>query len=228
MRTIFVAGAGTDIGKTYVACALIGAWRERGLRVDALKPAASGIDPDRIGDSDAGRLLAALGRDLADATLDALSPFRFEAPLAPHLAARREGRRLVLADLVAPCRRRLATRDVDILLIEGAGGVMSPIAEDGTNLDLIEALDAPVLLVGGSYLGAMSHSLTALETLRARGREVAALVVSESEGGGDLAETVEGVQRFAGGTAVVGLRRGGDGADLAGFVLSPTRSGPAA
>jgi dethiobiotin synthetase len=111
--------------------------------------------------------------------------------------------------VLAPCRARMARADVDVLLIEGAGGVMSPIAEDATNLDLIRALDVPVLLVGGSYLGTMSHSLTALETLKTRGCEAVALLVSESVDGVDMAETTTELRRFARAVPVIALPRFG-------------------
>jgi dethiobiotin synthetase len=207
---VFVTGAGTDVGKTYVACALIRALRAQGLTVDALKPVASGFDPGRMAEGDPGRLLVALGRPLTTDALDAISPLRFAAPLAPPSAARREGRTLTFEAVLEPCRARMARADVDVLLIEGAGGVMSPIAEGATNLDLIEALGVPLVLVGGSYLGAMSHSLTALETLKAHGCKSLALVVSESPDGIDLAETVAELSRFAGGVPVVALPRFGE------------------
>jgi dethiobiotin synthetase len=75
------------------------------------------------------------------------------------------------------------------LLIEGAGGVMAPLTGTETCLDLIEALRAPVLFVGGTYLGAVSHALTGLEALRARGVSVAALIVSESDPSAGLGAT---------------------------------------
>ena len=223
MRTVFVAGAGTDIGKTYVACALIRALRAQGVSVDALKPAVSGFDPAQMQASDSGRLLEALGRPLTPQALpkalDAISPLRFAAPLAPPAAARREGLTLSLEMLLEPCRARLGRPDVEVLLVEGAGGVMSPIAEGATNLDLISALAAPVLLVGGSYLGGISHSLTALETLTARGCETLGLAVSESLDGPDLGETVEELRRFTGATPVAAVPRGGGAEALMAWVL---------
>ncbi|HWT52795.1 MAG TPA: dethiobiotin synthase, partial [Caulobacter sp.] len=120
----------------------------------------------------------------------------YRAPLAPNLAARLEGQSLVLADLVADCRAWLERRDVDLALVEGAGGVMSPMTDAATNLDLMTALDLPVLLVAGSYLGTASHLLTALEVLRARALTVAAVVVSESLDAPDLNQTVEMLRAF--------------------------------
>ena len=204
MRALFVAGAHTDIGKTYVGCALLAAAHERGLKVEAFKPAVSGIDPGDWSDSDPGRLLAAMGRPLTDETLQAISPLRFSAALSPPMAARREGG--ALADR---WRQALARAQADLMLVEGAGGVMSPLAEDGLNLDLMAALGLPVLLVGGSYLGAMSHNLTALEVVRARGLAVEALVVSQDADpeAPDFVETLADLRRFSSGTPVVGAAR---------------------
>ena len=213
MNAVFVAGAHTDVGKTYAACALIRRARAAGRSVEAFKPVVSGIDPADWRDSDPGRLLAALDRPLDAQALDDIAPLRFAAPLSPPMAARLEGVRLTLDDLVTPCRRRLADQASDLLLIEGAGGVMSPMAEDGLCLDLMQALGLPTILVGGSYLGAISHTLTALEVLRARGLDVQTVVVSESAGAGlpDFDQTVEAVARF-GGAPTVALRRDADDA----------------
>ena len=209
MRALFVAGAHTDIGKTYVGCALLAAARARGLQVEAFKPAVSGIDPADWTDSDPGRLLAAMGRALTEDALKSVSPLRFAAALSPPMAARREGVDLRLATLTDLCREALAKAQADLMLVEGAGGVMSPLAEDGLNLDLMAALGLPVLLVGGSYLGSMSHNLTALEVVRARGLSVEALVVSQDAdpGAPDFAETLADLRRFSSGTPVVGAAR---------------------
>lgn len=193
MKSLFVAGTGTDIGKTHVACALIQAVLARGLTVDAFKPVVSGFDPADPGASDPGRLAQALGEPDA---LPRISPRRYRAPLAPNLAARLEGETLSLDDLVTDCRERLARADRDLLLIEGAGGVMSPLTDTATNLDLMVALNLPVLLVAGSYLGTVSHALTALEVIRARGLTVAALVMSESLDAPDLVQTADMLRAF--------------------------------
>lgn len=193
MKAFFVAGTGTDLGKTHVGCALLEAARARGLRVDAFKPVVSGFDPSAPEASDPARLAVALGRPEA---WPQVSPRRYYAPLAPNLAARLEGDVLRMDDLVANCRTWLDDRKVDLALIEGAGGVMSPMTDEATNLDLMAALALPVLLVAGSYLGTASHLLTALEVVRARGLSVAAIVVSESLDAPDLDQTVEMLRAF--------------------------------
>lgn len=210
MSGLFVAGAHTDVGKTHVACALIEAARASSRPVAALKPVVSGFDAAEWSASDPGRLLAALGVAPTPEALDAISPWRFAAPLAPPMAARREGRSIALAAIVDVCRRGLAGADGRLTLVEGVGGLMSPLADDATGLELMTALGLPVILVGGSYLGAISHTLTALEVARGAGLDVRAVVISESgePDAPDLAETAEDVRRFGGGPAVFVAGRG--------------------
>jgi len=212
MTALFVSGAHTDVGKTWVACALLRAARARGLSVDALKPVVSGIDLDDWADSDPGRLITALGRDRTSPALDAMSPWIFTAPLAPPMAAAREGRSLATADVARFCTDHRTA--ADLFLVEGAGGVMSPMTSDGVCLDLMRALALPTLLVGGSYLGAISHTLTALETLRAHAVPVAAIVVSEAADpdAPDFAETIALVARYAGEVPVAAAARNADDA----------------
>ncbi|PHY20503.1 dethiobiotin synthase [Caulobacter sp. BP25] len=217
MRAFFVAGTGTDLGKTHVGCALLEAARARGLSVDAFKPVVSGFDPEAPETSDPARLAVALGLPNAWAEI---SPRRYRAPLAPNLAARLEGDALRMKDLVADCHAWLADRDANLALVEGAGGVMSPMTDDATNLDLMAALGLPILLVAGSYLGTASHLLTALEVLRARGLTVSAIVVSESLDAPNLDQTVEMLRAFERQTPIlVAPRKGWDAAELADVLL---------
>lgn len=198
MSGLVLLGIGTDVGKTFVACALIRAMRARGETVDAFKPVISGLSAETWPESDAGRLLAALGLPVDQAQLDRIAPFQFRAPLSPPMAARLEGRALVLAEIVATCEVRLAETD-GLLLIETAGGVMSPIDDDHTMLDLVAALGQPSLLVAGSYLGAISHTLTALKALASVGHVPQAIVVSESAGENPpFEETCADIARLSG------------------------------
>lgn len=196
-KAIFVAGSGTEIGKTYVTAALTRRLRANGP-VLALKPLASGVaawDDPAFAESDTARLLAAQGLPVTEETVTACSPWRFAAPLAPDQAAALEGRRVSLDEIAGWCRDRIAASDCPVV-IEGVGGLMSPITDDATGLDWIEALNLPVVLVSGSYLGAISHALTAAEVLRLRGVALRAVVVSESEGAPTPPDTVaEAIRR---------------------------------
>ena len=123
------------------------------------------------------------------------------------MAARREQSVLAFDELVAFSREAIARRK-DVLLIEGVGGVMVPLDEEHTVLDWMVALNLPVILVAGSYLGTISHTLTALDVLGRNDVEVAAIVVSESEKSTvPLDDTVASIVRFANSSEVVGLPR---------------------
>ena len=197
MSALFVTGAGTDIGKTYVTALIVRHLRARRLEARAVKPVISGFDENTLDRSDSAILLDAAG-DLATPELIAtISPWRFAAPLAPNMAARREGKSIDFDGIVAFCRDAMATADGP-LLIEGVGGVMAPLGDDTTVLDWIAALGVPALLVSGSYLGAISHALTALAALRARNVAITGVVVSESEHGVELVETLAALRRHAG------------------------------
>ena len=178
MSTIFVTASGTEIGKTFVTCALIHQLRGHGYSVRALKPVVTGVTDDALDLTDSGILLKALGRPIDSDRIAAVSPWRFREPLSPDMAAEREDRHIPFDDLVAFCRQDSGE---DVTLIEGIGGVMVPLDRRLTVLDWIAALEVPALLVTGSYLGTLSHTLTAAGMLRARNVEIAGIVVNESE-----------------------------------------------
>jgi len=207
MSAFFVTGSGTEIGKTFVTAALIHELRRRSRHVAALKPVASGFDPACPEDSDPGALLAALGEPMSTQTLDRIAPWRFRAPLSPDMAASRENRSIDFAKLVEHSRSAVAAAP-DTLLIEGIGGVMVPLDERHTVLGWVAALRLPAIVVSGSYLGAISHALTALDALRSRSLAIAALVVNETpQSSVALAETAATIARFASGVPVITLPR---------------------
>jgi dethiobiotin synthetase len=178
MTTVFVTSSGTEIGKTFVTLRLVEELKAAGRRVQALKPVASGFDAARPEGSDTALLLRAQGLDLTPANLDRVSPWRFAAPLSPDMAAAREHRSVPFDAVVAYCRE--AGLRPGTTLIEGIGGAMVPLDAQHTVLDWIAALGAPALLVVGSYLGTLSHGLTAVAALRERGLPLVAVIVSES------------------------------------------------
>jgi dethiobiotin synthetase len=208
MTVVFVTSSGTEVGKTFVTIKLIEELQARGRRVQALKPVASGFDAAQPQSSDTALLLRAQGLELTSANLDAVSPWRFAAPLSPDMAAARERREIPFDALVAHCRA--AAEHDGTTLIEGIGGVMVPLDARHTVLDWIAALGAPTLLVVGSYLGTLSHSLTAAAALRERGMSLLGIVVSESlEQPVPAEETAATLARFVAGTPVRVLPRGG-------------------
>ena len=205
MTAIFLTATGTEIGKTFVAAGLIHALKRKGREVAAIKPLVSGYEDWSAPASDPVRLLDALGLPHTEDEVAKIAPWRFRAPLAPNLAASREGRHLNYDALLEFCRAAAAACP-GALLIEGIGGVMVPIDERRTVLDWIADLHVPALLVAGSYLGTISHTLTALATLRQRQVPVAAIVLSETEGSSvPLEDNAAAIAQFSHGVPVLSL-----------------------
>jgi dethiobiotin synthetase len=205
VTAIFITGTGTDVGKTYVATSLIRHLRKMGRLVDAIKPVVSGFDPAQAAASDPGRLLGALGLPVTLQEIDRIAPWRFSAALAPDMAAQREGRSIDVDAVITFCRTAIDQRR-DILLVEGVGGIMVPLDGERTILDVMMALQLPLILVAGSYLGTISHTLTAVDALYRRSMRVMAIIVSETPGSAvPLNDTVAAIARFA--QPVIGLPR---------------------
>ena len=212
MSAIFITATGTDVGKTFVAAGLIRHWRAAGRQVEALKPVTTGFDPAEAEGSDAGLLLKALGKPVSLAEIERICPWRYAAPLSPDVATRRENRRLPFDELVAFSQRAIATNS-DTLLIEGVGGAMVPLDDSHTVLDWMAALGVPLLVVTGTYLGTLSHTLTCLDVLERRKLAIKALVVNETPGSSvTLADTMTTLSRFLPSIPMVGLTRAADAA----------------
>jgi dethiobiotin synthetase len=192
MGSYFVTGTGTEVGKTYVTAGIVRGAAELGRRFAAVKPLVSGYDAGAAAGSDPAVLLAAMGKRVTPRAIAAISPFRFLAPLSPDMAAAREGRRVDFEALVAVSQAAIEAAPV---LIEGVGGVAVPLEGRLLVADWIAAVGVPAILVAGTYLGTLSHTITAAETLAARGIAVAAIVLSESVAAPVPAAEVAGVLR---------------------------------
>jgi dethiobiotin synthetase len=205
VTAIFITATGPDVGRTLVVASLIRHFRQSGRAVDAIKPIVSGYDPAQAAASETGMLVSALGLPFTPESIDRISPWRFRAALSPDLAARQEGRSIDVDGVVAYCQSAIDRRR-DILLIDGIGGIMAPLDETRTILDVMMALRLPLILVTGSYPGTISHTLTALDSLFRRDINVLATIVSETPGSGTpLDQVVATIARFA--APVIGLPR---------------------
>jgi len=202
----FITGTGTDVGKTFVAAGLIRYFRGLGQPVAALKPLVSGFDLAAPLGSDPAILLEALGREVKPEELKRVSPWRFRAPLSPDMAARAEERAIDFDEVVDFCRAAIAGSD-GVLLIEGIGGIMVPLDGRHTVLDLMSLLDLPLILVAGSYLGTLSHVLSAQDVILRHALDLRAIVVSETEAAPvPLDATLATLANFAK-APLLGLRR---------------------
>lgn len=215
MSTNFITGTGTDIGKTWLVCALLRHWQTQGVVGAAYKPVQSGFDPASTQTSDAGIFLATLGRGISDQALDTIAPWRFAAPLSPDMAAAAEGRSIPFDDLVKfTCRAALGNEPR--ILIEGVGGVMVPLDARHTVRDWIAASGLSAVLVAGSYLGSLSHTLTALSALQQAQVTIAAIAVNESVNSSvTLAATVATLNNHVGAIPVIAIQRDTPGEGIA-------------
>jgi dethiobiotin synthetase len=168
----FITGTDTEVGKTFVACALLHALRQTGLSAIGMKPVAAGLDAEGKND-DVEQLIAASS---LLAPRDLINPYVFAAAVAPHIAAADEGRTIELARIVAAFEqlRTLA----DAVLVEGVGGFCVPLGADFDTADLAVALDLPIILVVGMRLGCISHALLTEQAITARGLTLAGWVAN--------------------------------------------------
>ncbi len=211
MTRTFITGTGTGVGKTLVTSILARQLRAQGRTVRALKPVISGFTGATAADSDTAELLRATGRPVTQETIADISPWRFAEPLSPDMAALREGRSIDLLKLIEFCD---APAQADHTLIEGVGGAFVPLNDAHTIADWIAELSIPALLVCGSYLGTLSHTIATLEALVNRRVTVTGIVISESpESPVPLAETQATLGRFVGTVDIVCLPRVGDWTD---------------
>ena len=193
MKSYFITATGTGIGKTLITTALCWQLRQQGKAVTALKPVISGYDPKDM-HNDSANILKSCGITPTARLLETISPWRYAAPLAPSMAADLEGNPIDLTALVQFCLEH-TTLQSDVLLVEGVGGIMTPLSDHATVLDWMSALDWPVIVVAGSYLGSISHTLATVEVLRSRGMTIHCVILSESADNpaslADIAATLE-------------------------------------
>ncbi len=165
-QTLFITGTDTGVGKTVLTALLTRFLRARGIPAAALKPVCSG------GRADARALHAAMAGAL---TLDEINPWHFRAPVAPSLAARRENKTVKLPQVLA--HLRALQKRFDVLLVEGAGGLLSPLGENFNSRDLISALRATPIIVAPNKLGVVNQILLTLEALPKNLRAKARIVL---------------------------------------------------
>lgn len=182
-RFVLVTGTDTGVGKTTISVALLGAWARRGWRVRPYKPIETGLC-ERSVDSDASRLALAVGLQESQTAY-----LRFKLPVAPEAAAAAEGTRIDVDRLVEACRALPG----DDVLIEGAGGLLVPIAPGFVVADLALALGAGLLLVGRTQLGTINHTLLTLAEARRRGLLVSGVILNRlrAESGPEEADTLQ-------------------------------------
>jgi dethiobiotin synthetase len=206
---LFVSATDTGVGKTYVTALIARALRKAGRTVGTYKPACSGAEIGPGGAvywADVAALTDAIGGEFDSARVCSL---KLRAPLAPNIAARRENVRIDFSQL---CERAAWWHSrVEVLLIEGVGGLLCPLTDRETIADLAVALKYPLLVVARLGLGTINHTLLTVEAARRRGLTVAGVILNEAQPLASLEGTEENpgeIERRAG-VPVLGILRHG-------------------
>ena len=182
LRGLLVVGTDTGVGKTRVAAAMVRALAAGGQRVGVMKPVATGAT--RLAEGwqcdDARQLIAAAGGEIP---LERVTPLLFEEPLAPVVAARRAGQALSQEQVERALFETIAWWEgrAEVMVVEGIGGLLCPLAEGTTVADLAIALDYPLVVVARHGLGTLNHTLLTVEAARSRSLRIAGLVLNSPE-----------------------------------------------
>jgi dethiobiotin synthetase len=188
MTAYLILGIGTDIGKSFLVENLCSITRDSA----AIKPVCTGFNDDDE-NSDPARILKALNQEISTKNLDSISPWRFVEPCSPHFIKEK----ISFTEVVEFCQKKISENKNKTLFIEAAGGVMTPITNQKTFLDLADELKIPVLLVAGNYLGAISHTLSAIEALRSKEIEIKNIIVNErDQSTHSIVETLENFSKI--------------------------------
>lgn len=176
-QSYFIIGTDTNVGKTYIASALIRHFVAKKQNVVGMKPVASGCELSPQGDLHNQDVEILRQASNLDALLDLINPYCFEPAIAPHIAAQQGGVTIDL-DVILASYRTLSTL-ADVVIVEGAGGFFVPLNARQTLADLALKLSIPVILVVGMRLGCINHALLTVEAIKARGLTLAGWVANQ-------------------------------------------------
>lgn len=182
-RSYFITGTDTGVGKTVVTSSIARGLRLRGLDVGVMKPVESGC-VDKDGSPVPADALALKEASGATDAIEEICPYRLSLPLSPHLAARMAGAEVDFG-VILSVYGKLSARH-GIMLVEGAGGLLTPLTDELTVADLAVKLGLPVIIVADSRLGVINHALLTIEAVQRRGLEVGAVILNRASGAADL------------------------------------------
>lgn len=179
-KNIIICGTDTNVGKTYIGCVLANSFREQNLKVGVFKPFESGIVlPRDIKKSDSGKLFkAATGKWPDLKHFNKVCFYALKLPAAPSVAAPLENKTIHLKTTIQKIKTTLKKEKFEKVFLELAGGLLVPINQKETNLDLIKKLNWPVLLISANKLGTINHTLLTLEKLRQAKAKVIAVYLN--------------------------------------------------
>ncbi len=177
MNGILITGTDTDVGKTYTAMGIIETANNAGIKIVAMKPLETGCRQygKRLIPSDATKLMKASSMS----EIDIVNPYRFKTPVAPYVAARLENRRIDIND-IKKIYRKLSLQN-DLIVVEGAGGLLVPVTRKFSYADLAHDLSLPILIVAANKLGAINHVLLTVDYIKTHGLKLLGVVLNNTD-----------------------------------------------
>jgi dethiobiotin synthetase len=179
-KNIFISSTGTGVGKTYCTVEIIKELIDRKVNVNVYKPILSGFDFNNIEESDSYKILSAKNIIPKLEDIKKITPWLFEKPIAPSIAAIKENKKLRYNEVLDWCLKKINNNNNEINIFEGAGGLEVPIEATSTVLNLIKDLDCKVILVVGNYLGSVSHSISAIKNIKSENLEIINVIINKN------------------------------------------------
>lgn len=174
-KGFFITGTDTGVGKTFVTAGILAVLKEKGINIGVMKPVETGC-PENNGELEPRDALFLKKMSGASDDMDLINPYRFKAPLAPSIASRLENKNIDLKK-VKQCYEALASEH-SLMLVEGAGGLLTPLNEAQTVADLIKLLNLPIIVIAASRLGAINHTLLTVKYAQSNDIEVKGIVLN--------------------------------------------------
>ena len=183
-KNIFITSTGTNIGKTYCTVEILKEMVHRKVLFNAYKPILSGFNISNIKDSDSYKILNINNKEPNLEDIREITPWLFEKPIAPSIAAKKENRSLKYNDVLEWCLKKSDNNIINIF--EGAGGLLVPIEKTKAILDLMKDLNSKVVLVVGNYLGSVSHTLSAVQNLQHANLQIINIIINKNINNDDI------------------------------------------
>lgn len=177
-KNIFITSTGTNIGKTYCTVEILKKMLHKKVLFNAYKPILSGFDFNKIKKSDSYKILKVNNKIPKIEDIKQISPWLFEKPLAPSIAAIKENKSLKYNEVLKWCLKKSNNNLINIY--EGAGGLLVPIERTKTILNLMKDLNCKVVLIVGNYLGSISHTLSAVHNLQHANLKIINIIINEN------------------------------------------------
>jgi len=196
VKSYFITGTGTGVGKTIATAGIAGLFIARGKKVSIMKPCQTGIRSSEPDIETARRLFPGILKLPADISC----PYAFSLPASPALAASHAKKTIDMDKIITAYETAMSTKGLDLLLVEGAGGLMVPITEKHMMIDIPAMLDIPAILVADAGLGTVNHTLLSIEAMKNRKIKIAGVIISNMPSPSGIIEkgNIKAIEKYSG------------------------------